>query len=114
MPPFDAVYSLDVLEHIAAADEHRFMTNIADSLVSDGVLMIGTPSVQSQAYASPLSKAGHVNCKDHMQLKALMLRYFDNAFIFSMNDELVHTGFYPMAHYLFAVCAGRRQTSSSK
>jgi len=25
-----------------------------------------------------------------------------------MNDEVVHTGFYPMAHYLLAVCAGPR------
>jgi hypothetical protein len=29
-------------------------------------------------------------------------------FLFSMNDEVVHTGFYPMAHYLFAVCADRK------
>jgi len=27
-----------------------------------------------------------------------------------MNDEVVHTGFYPMAHYLFAICAGVRFT----
>jgi hypothetical protein len=26
-----------------------------------------------------------------------------------MNDEVVHTGFAPMAHYLFAVCTGRRE-----
>ena len=25
-----------------------------------------------------------------------------------MNDEVVHTGFYPMAHYLFALCAGKK------
>jgi hypothetical protein len=25
-----------------------------------------------------------------------------------MNDEVVHTGFSPMAHYLFAVGAGKR------
>jgi len=26
-----------------------------------------------------------------------------------MNDEVVHTGYYPMAHYLFALCVGRKQ-----
>jgi hypothetical protein len=28
--------------------------------------------------------------------------------MFSMNDEVVHTGFGPMAHYLIALCAGPR------
>jgi 2-polyprenyl-3-methyl-5-hydroxy-6-metoxy-1,4-benzoquinol methylase len=107
-PRFDAAYSLDVLEHIEVRDEPRFLANIAGSLVDDAVLIIGTPSIQSQAYASPPSKAGHVNCKDAPTLKALMLEYFANVFMFSMNDEVVHTGFYPMAHYLFAVGAGRR------
>ena len=27
---------------------------------------------------------------------------------FSMNDEVVHTGFYPMAHYFFALCCGKK------
>lgn len=109
-PPFDAAYSLDVLEHIEPRDERRFMGNITNSLVEDGVLIIGTPSIQSQAYASPPSKAGHVNCKDAPELKTLMLAYFANVFVFSMNDEVVHTGFYPMAHYLFAVGAGKRRS----
>jgi hypothetical protein len=25
-----------------------------------------------------------------------------------MNDEVVHTGFYPMCHYLFALACGKR------
>jgi 2-polyprenyl-3-methyl-5-hydroxy-6-metoxy-1,4-benzoquinol methylase len=105
---FDAAYSLDVIEHISAANEDTFVANLAGSLSNDGVLIIGTPSRQSQAYASPPSKEGHINCKDQPELKALLLRYFENVFVFSMNDEVVHTGFYPMAHYLFALCAGRR------
>jgi SAM-dependent methyltransferase len=107
-PPFDAAYSLDVIEHIETKDERRFLGNIRDSLADDGVLIVGTPSLESQVYASPNSKAGHVNCKDAPSLKALMLDYFANVFLFSMNDEVVHTGFYPMAHYLFALAAGKR------
>jgi hypothetical protein len=42
------------------------------------------------------------------ELKKTMQRHFHNVFMFSMNDEVVHTGFHPMAHYLFAVCAGRK------
>jgi hypothetical protein len=27
-----------------------------------------------------------------------------------MNDEVVHTGYYPMAHYLIAICATPRSS----
>ena len=105
---FDAAYSLDVIEHIPAADEDVFIANLAASLTAEGVLVIGTPSLASQTYASPPSKEGHINCKDQPELKALLLRHFQNVFVFSMNDEVVHTGFYPMAHYLFALCTNKR------
>jgi hypothetical protein len=52
-----------------------------------------------------------VNCKDGEEFRALMLRYFHNVFLFSMNDEVVHTGFHKMAHYLLAVCCGKRETT---
>jgi SAM-dependent methyltransferase len=110
---FDAAYSLDVLEHIMRADEARFIENTIKSLSSSGVLIVGSPSLQSQAYASPASKEGHVNCKDGEELRALMLKYFDNVFLFSMNDEVVHTGFHPMAHYLIALCCGKRAGSEA-
>jgi 2-polyprenyl-3-methyl-5-hydroxy-6-metoxy-1,4-benzoquinol methylase len=105
---FDGVYSMDVIEHIPASQEEQFVGNVAKSLNSTGVCLIGTPSLQSQAYASSQSKIGHVNCKDAPQLKVLMGKFFHNVFIFSMNDEVVHTGFYPMAHYLLALCCHRK------
>jgi 2-polyprenyl-3-methyl-5-hydroxy-6-metoxy-1,4-benzoquinol methylase len=105
---YDGVYSLDVLEHIESANEHAYLANLRGSLTGEGVLIIGTPSVESQLYASPPSKAGHVNCKSGKELKVLLERYFTRVFVFSMNDEVVHTGFYPMAHYLFAICSGAR------
>jgi SAM-dependent methyltransferase len=105
---FDAAYSMDVLEHIQPNEEHRFIGNIADSLTADGVCIIGSPSIHSQAYASKPSKEGHVNCKDAKGLQELMAPHFSNVFLFSMNDEMVHTGFTPMAHYLIALCAGRK------
>lgn len=106
--PFDGAYSLDVLEHIPAEKERRFVANLACSLAPSGTLIIGTPSRQSQAYASPPSRAGHVNCKDGPGLKQLLGGYFHNVFVFSMNDEVVHTGFYPMAHYLLALCCNQK------
>jgi len=106
--PFDGAYALDVIEHIPRDAEAAFLANAARSLTGHGTLILGTPSIQSQAYASPPSREGHVNCKDAAGLKELAGRFFHNVFLFSMNDEVVHTGFYPMAHYLIALCAGTR------
>ena len=100
----EALFSLDVIEHIAPHSEHAYLANLCESLAENGMMIIGTPSLESQAYASPPSKAGHINCKTASQLKALLEYYFEHVFIFSMNDEVVHTGFSPMAHYLFAMC----------
>ncbi len=105
---FDGAYAVDVVEHIQQADEDRFIGNMAASLLPNGVCLIGTPSLESQAYASPGSKAGHVNCKTGPGLKELMSRHFQNVFIFGMNDEVLHTGFHKMSHYLFALCCGKK------
>jgi hypothetical protein len=105
---FDGAYALDVLEHISPSSEDDFIKNITASLPVHGVLIIGSPSIQSQVYASEASKAGHVNCKDANGLRRLMMRHFHQAFVFSMNDEVVHTGYHPMAHYLMALCCGKK------
>lgn len=105
---YDGVYALDVLEHIEARHEHVFLRNALAPLVPHGAAIIGMPSLESQVHASPTSRAGHVNCKTMPELKRTMLEHFHNVFMFSMNDEVVHTGFHPMAHYLFALCAGKK------
>jgi len=110
---YDAAYSLDVIEHIPKEREHIFLQNIVRSLTENGVLIIGTPSLESQKYASLPSQEGHVNCKSHKELKELLSAYFHTVFLFSMNDEVVHTGFYPMAHYLLAVCCGKKERTES-
>jgi 2-polyprenyl-3-methyl-5-hydroxy-6-metoxy-1,4-benzoquinol methylase len=106
---FDAAYAMDVIEHIPASQEDIFVGNIVRSLSDDGVLILGSPSLESQTYASAPSKEGHVNCKSGKALKALMERFFHNVFLFSMNDEVVHTGFVPMAHYLIAIGSTKRE-----
>ena len=106
---FDGIFSLDVLEHVQQSDEDAFLKNTCLSLKSHGALIIGMPSLESQTYASEASKIGHVNCKTGTDLRDLMKKYFHSVFMFSMNDEVVHTGFFPMAHYLFAVCCDKKQ-----
>jgi 2-polyprenyl-3-methyl-5-hydroxy-6-metoxy-1,4-benzoquinol methylase len=105
---YDAIYSLDVLEHIPPDQEHVVIGKLARALTPDGVAIIGMPSLESQVYANAASKAGHVNCKTSPELKALMQTYFHSVFMFAMNDEVVHTGFHKMAHYIIAVASHRR------
>ena len=105
---FDAVYALDVLEHISPDVEDQFLSNCLKQLAWNGIAVFGMPSLESQPYASPQSKAGHVNCKTMPDFKRVMERYFHSVFMFSMNDEVVHTGYHKMAHYLIALGAHKR------
>jgi hypothetical protein len=111
--PFDAIYSLDCIEHIRPGLEGVFAVNMVASLADHGVVIIGTPSLESQGYASPQSKAGHVNCFTGDRLRELMERVFHVVLMFGMNDEVLHTGFLPMSHYLIAVCTGKKDDHES-
>jgi cyclopropane fatty-acyl-phospholipid synthase-like methyltransferase len=106
--PFSAAYSLDVIEHVEPAIEHRFVANIAAALEPDGVCIIGTPNITSAPYASEPSRIGHINLKSADTLTETMRKSFQHVFVFSMNDEVVHTGYAPMAHYLLALCVNPR------
>jgi len=98
------VYSLDVLEHIEPSLEDKYFSNICKSLKDDGICIIGTPNITAKEYGTP--KEAHINLKSYKDYEKLIKKYFINGFIFSMNDEIVHTGFYPMAQYLIMVGIG--------
>jgi SAM-dependent methyltransferase len=103
---FNALLALDVLEHISPINEDLFLRNCTKLLELNGIAVFGMPSLESQEYASEVSKLGHVNCKSGDDLRINLLNYFSQVIVFSFNDETLHTGFYPMAHYLLAVCFG--------
>lgn len=105
----DAIYSIDVLEHIEPEKETAFIENMVRCLTPDGVLITGTPSVTASAHQSPRSLVQHINLKSMKSLRELMQRYFENVFMFGQNDEVVHTGYAPMCHYIWSVAAGRKQ-----
>lgn len=110
---FDGAYALDVIEHITQEKEDAFVGNIVRSLTSHGVLLLGCPSLASQAHASKPSREGHVNCKDGEDMRKLLSRHFHNVFVFSMNDEVIHTGFFPMAQYVFGLACGPMESTGS-
>lgn len=97
---YDAAYSLDVVEHMRSDEMHELLRVLG---LSAGIVIIGSPSKESQAYASPLSAANHINCMTGPELKLAMQQHFRQVLLFSMNDEVIGTGFSPMSHYNFAI-----------
>ena len=96
-------FLLDVLEHIVKTTEDKLLKALANSLVDNGTLIVGIPSIESQPYASPVSKVQHINCKSMYELKELMSKYFRNVYMFGMNDEMIHVGYHHMCQYIFAM-----------
>ncbi|NQW22653.1 MAG: class I SAM-dependent methyltransferase [SAR202 cluster bacterium] len=101
--PVKAVFALDVIEHIPIELEDRFMENIVASTMGSGVLIMGTPNITSAQYASRFSQIGHINLKSYESLKETLSRFYRHVFMFGMNDEVVHTGYAPMCHYLIGL-----------
>lgn len=108
---FQAVVSLDVIEHINRKREDKFLKTICVNLLTSGFALIGTPNVTAEQYASKYSRAGHVNLYSAERLETFLRKYFDNVYIFGMNDEVIHTGFYPMCHYLMALACGPKRVN---
>lgn len=100
---FEAAFMVDVIEHVEPKLEDQFMQNICDSLTNDGILITGTPNIYASEWASPQSAAQHINLKSQETLANLMRKYFQHTFLFSMNDEVIHTGYSKMAHYIWTV-----------
>ena len=101
---FDSAVSLDVIEHIADVDHARFFTHLNRSLTNNAMVIIGYPSLESQDFASPQSKAGHISCMTQADGSKMLQQHYQHVLSFSMNDEVVHTGFHKMAHYNLHVC----------
>lgn len=97
--PCDAVYTLDVLEHINPDEDFLRALHRAAP-----VAVIGTPSAESQKYASRMSLLGHVNVYSGAALRNRLLEFWDQAFVLTMHDEVLGTSYYPMAQYLLAIC----------
>jgi len=107
---YNAIYLCDVFEHISPDDESMFLENAIKSLKSDGTMIIGMPSSESQELIKPEDRdPGHVNCKSGLDLKNTLENFFNNVFLFSMNDEVVHTGHHKMAHYIFCLCCSPKK-----
>ena len=104
----DAVVLIDVIEHLAPDSESEFMDHVIHCITDKqtGFMIIGTPNITASEYASPQSKVQHCNLKSMESLRSLMAERFYNVFMFGQNDEVVHTGYAPMCHYIWALGVG--------
>lgn len=105
---FDGVVSFDVIEHIYPENEKAYMETVSMNLKSDGVFVVGTPSLEQQQFSKENISGAHVNCYKGEELYEMLKRYFHNVFLFTQNDEIIHTGYLRMANYLIAVCSHKR------
>ena len=73
---YDAIYLVDVFEHIDSTKENLFLINLSQSLKDEGSVIIGIPSVESQEIIPPEKRdPGHVNCKSGEDFKKLLMVY---------------------------------------
>ena len=100
---YDAVVAFDVIEHTLLKNEDTFMETVCNNLRQYGIAVLGTPNILAMKHSSPEVRDAHVNEYSAERLESLMDKYFHNVFMFSQNDEVIHTGFSPMAHYLIAL-----------
>ena len=110
---YSAVVSFDVIEHIRPDHAAAFIDLMADCLSDHGIAVVGTPNETTRKYASKVTNIGHVNMYTAERLEAEMKQRFTQVFMFGANDEVVHTGFAPMCHYLLALGVSPRSRGGS-
>jgi 2-polyprenyl-3-methyl-5-hydroxy-6-metoxy-1,4-benzoquinol methylase len=100
---FDAVVSLDVIEHFNLADGDKILKWCKRHIYDNGMVIIGTPNRHSQAYRSRINQHQHIYEYEPEELEKKIKENFERTFMFSMNDELVHTGFSKLAWFFFII-----------
>lgn len=95
---YDAAYCLDLFEHLP--EEAGLLGRLR---LLAPICVIGTPSAESQQYASEISRREHVNCVSKVGLRIRMQKHWRHVFLFGMNDETLHTGHDAMTHYLLGI-----------
>lgn len=105
---YDFIYSLDVLEHISSKQENLFINSIKRNLKKSGTAIIGMPTLFFQKYTSIENKKAHINCKNYDDFKKFLKKHFKNIFIFSMTDEVLHTGYEKISPYLISICTNKK------
>ncbi len=111
---FDGIVSFDVLEHIYPENEGAFMQTVLMNLRDTGTFVVGTPSLETQQYSKENVTGAHVNVYKGEDFYHMLKKYFYNVYLFTQNDEIIHTGHLRMANYLIAVCSYRKEKNNGR
>lgn len=106
---FDAVVSYDCIEHIYKKNEDAYLSTVINNLKKTGVFIIGTPNGESHRFSNPKVAEAHVNLFTGDRFTEVLGRYFYNVFLFCQNDEMIHTGFFHLGHYLIGLCCNKKR-----
>lgn len=101
---YDAVISMDVIEHFTKDDTEKVARNYAELTQNDGFAVIGTPNIISRPFASKRRKLTHLHEFEPEELQISLSKYFKRVFLFSMTDEVISLSFPKLAWYLMALC----------
>ncbi len=106
----NCIINLDFIEHISKKDGIKFIQNckiFLDRQKNKGknkMLIIGTPSFYSKKYRAKHNLKHHKHEYKPDELNTICKKYFSRTLKFTMNDELVHTGFDKLGWYFFLIC----------
>jgi 2-polyprenyl-3-methyl-5-hydroxy-6-metoxy-1,4-benzoquinol methylase len=103
----DTAIAVDLIEHFTKSEGEALIRHVAAYLEeSKGMIIIGTPNVYSQDYRSSRSKSQHRYEYSPDEMRHIVSLNFHRTLSFSMNDEIVHTGFSKLAWFLFVLGIG--------
>ena len=98
---YDLIISVDVIEHFPKEIGEFVLNKYYDLLRPGGMMIVGTPNKNSSAYRSESSKKVHVYEYEPDELLSIMKVFSPRVLQFSMNDEVIHTGFNKMSWFFY-------------
>jgi 2-polyprenyl-3-methyl-5-hydroxy-6-metoxy-1,4-benzoquinol methylase len=104
--PYDAIVTLDVIEHMTDYDGALLVGDAAAKLGPPGVLVVGTPNADFDHLASEASRREHVYTYHHDDLYFLLREKFTLVQSFGMQDTALHFGHPAARHYLLMAGLG--------
>lgn len=100
---YDVIIMLDFIEHFTKDDGEKLLEKYSQLLSNRGMIMVGTPSKYFEEYRAEHNKLHHLHEYYPEELEELMYKYFNRTMMFSMNDEVVHTGNLKLAWFIYSI-----------
>ena len=105
----NCIVNVDFIEHIEKKKGVEFIKNCKIYLENqinekNKMFIIGTPSFYSRRYRAKHNLKHHKYEYKPEELNEICKKFFPRTFLFTMNDEIVHTGFNKLGWFFFVVC----------